>query len=380
MTSATYTARMSKMTGLLVAGGVFGAVAASALATSVAPAPAQALDACFSSALTGTLKTGGASCSSAGPLQWAIAIGANTSANVAGGLFNLALAVGDNSYADTTPYLDGDVSYFNIATAAAGGYAQASDGIFQIATAFGSQPDENSGAFATYGSFGVARAFGHNAWAQTGAGGNLERVSAFNIARAVGDNSTAFAQFGFGNSSRAFGLNSYAAAYDGNVNIARALGNGARSNAGGSPSAPASFNIARALGPSTDAYAGTGDFNIASALGTAVQAQAGGNGIGRGSLNIARAVGSNSYAGAGAFDATESVLNIASVIGDASEAYAGIGNLNTARVFGNTSVAQAGPGNGRRAIVVGSNQTKSDPPQAASARRAAASVRSASHR
>jgi hypothetical protein len=366
------------MTGLLVAGGVFGAVAVSALATSVAPAPAQALDACFSSALTGTLQTGGASCSSAGPLQWAIAIGANTYAEVAGGLFNLAIAVGDNSLAYTTPDVGG--SYFNIATAAAGGYAQASDGIFQIATAFGSQPDEDSGAFATYGSFGVARAIGVNAWAQTGAGGNLERVSAFNIARAVGENSTAFAQFGYGNSSRAFGLGSYAAAYDGNGNIARALGNGAQSNAGGSPTAPASFNIARALGTSTDAYAGTGDFNIASAIGTAVQAQAGGIDIGRGSFNIARAVGSNSYAGAGAFDATESVLNIASVIGDASEAYATYGSLNTARVFGNTSVAQAGPGNGRRAIIVGSNQTKIDPPQSANSRQAAASVRSASHR
>ena len=380
MTNTTSAARMSKMTGLLVAGGVFGAVAASALATSVAPAPAQALDACFSSALTGTLKTGGASCSSAGPLQWAIAIGANTYAEVAGGLFNLAIAVGDNSLAYTTPDVGG-TSYFNIATAAAGGTAGAYDGIFQIATGLGSQLENNTGAFATFGSFGLATAIGVNAIAQTGAGGNLERVSAFNIARAVGDNSTAFAQFGFGNSSRAFGLGSYAAAYDGNGNIARALGNGAVSNAGGSPTAPASFNIARALGTSTDAYAGTGDFNIASAIGTAVQAQAGGIDIGRGSFNIARAVGSNnSYAGAGAFDATESVLNIASVIGDASEAYATYGSLNTARVFGNTSVAQAGPGSLRRAIVVGSNQTKIDPPQSASSRRAAASVRSASHR
>jgi len=379
MTNATSSGRMSKMTGLLVAGGVFGAVAASALATSVAPAPAQALDACFSSALTGTLKTGGASCSSAGPLQWAIAIGANTYAEVAGGFFNLAIAVGDNSLAYTTPDVGG-TSYFNIATAAAGGTAQASDGIFQIATGLGSQLENNTGAFATFGSFGLATAIGVNAIAQTGAGGNLERVSAFNIARAVGDNSTAFAQFGLGNSSRAFGLGSYAAAYDGNGNIARALGNGAVSNAGGSPTAPASFNIARALGASTDAYAGTGDFNIASAIGTAVVAQAGGIDIGRGSFNIARAVGSNSYAGAGAFDATESVLNIASVIGDASEAYATYGSLNTARVFGNTSVAQAGPGSGRRAIIVGSNQTKFDPPQSASSRRAAASVRSASHR
>jgi hypothetical protein len=378
MTNAVFAARMSKMTGLLVAGGVFGAVAASALATSVAPAPAQALDACFSSALTGTLKTGGASCSSSGPLQWAIAIGANTNAEAAGGLFNLALAFGDNSLAYTTP--DVGASYFNIATAAAGGYAQASDGIFQIATARGSQPDDGTGAFATYGSFGVARAIGVNAVAQTGAGGNLERVSAFNIARARGENSTAFAQFGFGNSSRAVGLNSYAAAFDGNRNIARALGNGAEANAGGSPSTPASFNVARALGTSALAYAGAGDFNIASALGTAVEAAAGGSDIGRGSFNIARVAGSNSYAGSGAFDATESGFNIASVIGNGSDAYAGPGNLNTARVFGNTSTANAGPGNGRRAIVVGSGQDKTDPPQGASARQAAASVRSALQR
>jgi hypothetical protein len=378
MTNAVFAARMSKMTGLLVAGGVLGAVAASALATSVAPAPAQALDACFSSALTGTLKTGGASCSSAGPLQWAIAIGANTYAEVAGGLFNLALAVGDNSLAYTTP--DVGSSYFNIATAAAGGTARASDGIFQIATGLGSQLENNTGAFATYGSFGLATAIGVNAWAQTGAGGNLERVSAFNIARAVGENSTAFAQFGFGNSSRALGLGSYAAAYDGNGNIARAWGNGAESNAGGSPSTLASFNVARALGTGTDAYAGTGDFNIASALGTAVEAAAGGSDIGRGSFNIARVAGSNSYAGAGAFDATDSRFNIASVIGNGSDAYAGTGNLNTARVFGDTSTANAGPGNGRRAIAVGSNQIETDPPQGASARRAAASVRSALQR
>jgi hypothetical protein len=84
MTSATGSTRISKTAGFLLAGGVFGAAAAGAAATSVAPAPAQALDACFSLALTGTPKTGGASCSS----------------------------------------VDGDASYFNVATAAAGGYAQ----------------------------------------------------------------------------------------------------------------------------------------------------------------------------------------------------------------------------------------------------------------
>ena len=68
------------------------------------------------------------------------------------------------------------------------------------------------------------------------------------------------------------------------------------------------------------------------------------------------------------------------MIGNESAASAGQGNLNAARVFGNTSVALAGPGNGRRAIVIGSNQAKSDPPEGASARRAAASVRSASQR
>ena len=341
MTSATAFPRMSKMTGLLVAGGVFGAVAASALATSVAPAPAQALDACFSSGLTGTLKTGGASCSSSGPLQWAIAIGPRTYAEVGGGLFNLAIAVGADSVAFTMPEVGS--SYFNIATAAAGGYAQASDGIFQIATARGSQSgvDERSGAFATYGSFGVARAIGVQAWAQAGAVDDLGQPSAFNIARARGENSSAFALFGYGNSSRAFGSGASASAGLGNGNIARALGNGAEAQAGGS-----------------------GRTNV------------------RGSFNIARVAGSDSYAraGAGDFDGTESRFNIATVIGNGSDATAGEGNLNTARVFGNTSAAVAGPGNGRRAIVVGSGKNKSDPPEGASARRAAASVRSAAQR
>ena len=81
-----------------------------------------------------------------------------------------------------------------------------------------------------------------------------------------------------------------------------------------------------------------------------------------------------------AIDAPESRFNIATVIGNESTASAGQGNLNAARVFGNTSAANAGPGNGRRAIVIGSNQTKNDPPRDASARRAAASVRSAAQR
>ena len=223
---------MSKMTGLLVAGGVFGAVAASALATSVAPAPAQALDACFSSGLTGTLKTGSASCSSSGPLQWAIAIGANTTAEVGDGLFNLAIAVGDNSEAYASRGAQSvRGGYFNIATAAAGGTAQASDGIFQIANARG----EGSGAFARYGSFGVARAIGVNAFAQAAAEGDLP-LSAFNIAVARGENSSAFALRGFGNSSRAFGSDASATAGYGNGNIARALGNGAVAEARGDAS------------------------------------------------------------------------------------------------------------------------------------------------
>ena len=93
---------MARTVGLWCAGGVLGAVAVSALATGVAPAPARALDACVSSAL-GTMKSGSASCSASGRLSLAIAVGANTSAIVAGGLFNLALAIGDNSVADTTP-------------------------------------------------------------------------------------------------------------------------------------------------------------------------------------------------------------------------------------------------------------------------------------
>ena len=341
MTNATASPRMSKMTGLLVAGGVFGAVAASALATSVAPAPAQALDACFSSGLTGTLKTGSASCSSSGPLQWAIAIGANTTASVGGGLFNLAIAVGDNSEAYTflcTPTCGS--GYFNIATAAAGGFALASNGIFNIATARG----DGSDAAADSGSFGVARAIGVNALAQAGVGGNFGQASAFNIAVARGENSEARAQFGYGNSGLAFGSGAKATAGFGNGNIARALGNGASASAGGRQD-----EFLPSLG---------------------------------GSYNIARAAGSNSNARAGALaiDAPESRFNIATVIGNESTASAGQGNLNAARVFGNTSVALAGPGNGRRAIVIGSNQAKSDPPQDASARRAAASVRSAAQR
>jgi len=333
MTNATAFPRMSKMTGLLVAGGVFGAVAASALATSVAPAPAQALDACFSSGLTGTLGTGSASCSSSGPSQWAIAIGANTSAEVGGGLFNLAIAVGDNSRALTTG--DGG-SYFNIATAVAGGFARASDGIFQIAAARGSQTDFESGAVAADGSFGVARAIGVNAYAIAGAeAGDLKQASAFNIAGARGENSTAFARNGFGNSSRAFGSGAIAIDVFGNGNIARALGTVAVAQSQGS------FNIARAVGSNSVAYAGLDS---------------------------------------GVPEVSWSMFNIASVIGNGSIAATFEGNRNTARVFGNNSHAAAGPGNGRRAIIVGSGKTKSDPPPGASARRATASVRSAAQR
>ena len=333
MTNATGSPRMSKMTGLLVAGGVFGAVAASALATSVAPAPAQALDACFSSGLTGTLKTGSASCSSSGPLQWAIAIGANTTAEVSGGLFNLAIAVGESSFAGSEAFITGEgSSYFNIATAAAGGFARASDGFFNIANARG----ESSRAFADSGSFGVARANGVNAFAGAGVGGDFGLASAFNIAVARGENSTARAEVGFGNSGLAFGSRASAIAGLGNGNIARALGTEAKAQAGGNtPADQASFNIARVAG-------------------------------------------SNSFATAGLIGAER--FNIATVIGNESVASAGQGNLNAARVFGNTSAALAGPGNGRRAIVIGSNQAKSDPPEGASARRAAASVRSAAQR
>ena len=65
--------------GALNTGGVLAAVAATAVATS--GAPAQALDACISSAL-GTLKSGSASCSASGALSVTIAIGANTTATV----------------------------------------------------------------------------------------------------------------------------------------------------------------------------------------------------------------------------------------------------------------------------------------------------------
>lgn len=64
-------------------------------------------------------------------------------------------------------------------------------------------------------------------------------------ARARGENSAAFAEYGFGNSSRAFGSNSTAYAHDGNGNIARALGNGAEAEAeagGNFPAGQGSFN------------------------------------------------------------------------------------------------------------------------------------------
>jgi hypothetical protein len=62
-------------------------------------------------------------------------------------------------------------------------------------------------------------------------------------ARARGEHSAAFAEYGFGNSSRAFGSNSTAYAHDGNGNIARALGNGAEAEAGGNfPAGQGSFN------------------------------------------------------------------------------------------------------------------------------------------
>jgi hypothetical protein len=169
--------------GLLVAGGVFGSVAASALATSIAPAPAQALDACVS-ALGASLDLGSAKCTS----HWfnvAVGVGPNTRAIAAGGaLGDVALALGANSYSSTAPQTTGNVSYFDIATAVAGGYAQASDGAFEIANALGSQPNDYTGAFATYGTFALARAIGTNAQAQTGSQLETSHRSAFNIARA----------------------------------------------------------------------------------------------------------------------------------------------------------------------------------------------------
>ena len=305
--------------GLLIAGGVLGAVGASALATCAAPAPAKALDACVS-VLGADLGIGSAHCASSG-LDVAIAIGADATAAATGGMLgNAALALGANSDATTAP--NTSASYFDVATALAGGYAQASDGVFEIASAFGPQPNASAGALATYGAFGLARALGTNAEAETG--GDSTHFSTFEIARALGNNSTAFAQFGFVDLARAVGKNSDAEAYLGNFEIARdiELGSGV-SGPGG-------------------AHAGNGNFNIARALGIGAQAGAGGSNSARGSFNIARSVGNNSYAGAGSSGPD-------------------FGSFNIAHVIGKTSSGTAGPGNFHHVLVVGNNKTAHKP-------------------
>ena len=170
----------SRTAGVLIAGGVLGAVAASALATSVAPVPARAFDGCVSSAL-GTFQSGSASCSGGGfPLTLAIAIGANSVATT-GGLFNLSVALGANSYADTTPTASGGSA--NLAWAIFGATAESTNGNFNLARALGDGAQAIAGGSAgaagdPVGSFNIARAFGPGAVAAA-MNGNLCRCGTY---------------------------------------------------------------------------------------------------------------------------------------------------------------------------------------------------------
>jgi hypothetical protein len=140
-------------------------------------------------------------------LQWAVAIGANATATVAGGLFNLALAVGTDSIANTTPQAVGGRSNFDLAAAWFGGNAWASDGNFQLANAVltGNAPctPDNcgnatggyvAGAFAQYGNFNLARAAGKNSLANAGSStATAIGYGSFNLARALGAGASALA-------------------------------------------------------------------------------------------------------------------------------------------------------------------------------------------
>ena len=327
---------MTRTVGLWFAGGVLGAVAATALATGVAPAPARALDACVSSAL-GTMQTGSASCSSSGRLSLAIAVGANTSAIVAGGLFNLALAVGDNSVANTTPGVRPTgaelatattatatgYSNFTVATGWLGGEALASEGNFNIATAvLGGSLAASGGSRGAIGNFAIAQAFGNGAIASAGADTD-ERDQLIAV-----DSSFA--------SARAFGKGAQAVAGNGRFALASAIGAGAQARA-----LNGSAQIARALGEGSRAYAFSGNFNVAGVIGKGSSARAGGNG--------ANLSGGN--------------------------------NRNSALVWGNSSTATscialdapAGtePVSGRHVLIIGNGKTKSDKAAATSSKPAA---------
>jgi hypothetical protein len=267
-------------------------------------------------------------------------------------LFNLALAVGADSVANTTPQVDGGSSNFDLAAAWFGGYAWASDGNFQLANAVltGNErlaPGYFAGSYAQYGSFNLARAIGMKAYANAGSSEVQLGYGSFNLARALGPGAGACA-------------GGYLGA-GGFFNITRALGSGAQGFAGNPGTNdpvptqfPSIFNISRALGSNSIAQSYDGSFNRARALGpdTTVNAQVG-------NFNTARAFGRGSTATAGGTTA--------------------FGDFNWAAVIGANSTGTAGPGNFNRALVLGSGQTKTNPPTAASSTQDAR-VRSASTR
>lgn len=308
--------------GLLIASGCFGAVLASALATTVAPAPAQALDAC-ASAFGATLGAGSAHCSSSLG-TFSVAIGANTIATSSSGVGNIAFAVGANSEAT----VDGTSSNFNVATAWFGGFARVTNGSFNLANAVLTGKPIPGPIFVPRGSFAGA--------------GN------FNIANAVG-------------------RDSYASAFDGDFNAASSLGDsvGAQASAG-------SFNLAQAIGESSAAFSLGGNAQIAITIsnrGGFASARGGTAQIalslrGRealasdGFLNRALAVGNGSTASAGGGN-----NNRARVLGGGSTATARNGSNNSASVLGNGSTATAGPGNNYRIVVVGKGRSGQKPGQ-----------------
>lgn len=349
--------RRSRTAGPVFACAVVAAVLTNAAATTVAPAPAQALDACVSTGL-GTFQTGSASCSSGGPLQWAIAIGANATATAVNGLFNLAIAVGPGAIAIAGGYDDPDLGpatgSFNIARALgadsfalAGGAGNASGdsvGYFNLARALGSGAD----AEAVNGNFGIARAIGDQSSAVAGLRGN------FQVARALGYQTTASAFDGTGQFARALGYKSQASVDGGSFSIARAAS--LPNLLGGTVGARASVsdggfgNLARAIGNGSFAETLAGNLNLAWT-----------------GLSASLDASNQAYAGHGD-------LNVAAVWGNGNTARAGdtVGTGNdddVAIVAGQFSTAIAGPGSHNYVVVIGNNKNQSKPAASSAARR-----------
>jgi len=275
-------------------------------------------------------------------LSLAIAFGANTSAVVAGGLFNLALAVGDNSVADTTPTdwkaapevrptRAAGYSNFTVAMGWLGGEALASDGNFNVATAvLGGSVAAAGGSGGAIGNFAVAQAFGNGAIASAGASLD-DRYQLIAV-----DSSFVLA--------RAFGKRAEAVAGNGRFALASAIGADASARA-----LNGSTQIARALGAGSGAFALSGNFNVAGVVGKGSSARAGGN--------AANLSGGN--------------------------------NRNSALVWGNSSTATAGialeapagtePVSGRHVLIIGNGKSESDK-AAATSSTPAASARSAAVR